>query len=38
MIIGLSIMSLGFVFMYFASEEYSVKGSSAMYWIILASK
>ena len=33
MIIGLAIMGTGFIFMYFASNESSQYGKSAMYWI-----
>ena len=36
MIIGLAIMGTGFIFMYFASNESSQYGKSAMYWIFLA--
>ena len=34
--VGIIIMGLGFVFMYFASVEYEIKGKSAMYWLIFA--
>ena len=34
--VGIIIMGLGFVFMYFASLESSVYGKSSMYWLILA--
>lgn len=36
MAIGIIIMGLGFIFMGFASMEYAAKGSSAMYWLVLA--
>ena len=34
--VGIIIMGLGFVFMYFASLESSVYGKSTMYWLVLA--
>ncbi len=36
MTIGIMIMGLGFIFMFFASLEFEKHGSSAMYWIFLA--
>ena len=36
MAIGTMIMGLGFVFMIFAAAEFNEKGSSAMYWLVLA--
>ena len=34
--VGIIIMGLGFVFMYFASRESLVFGKSSMYWLVLA--
>ena len=34
--VGIIIMGLGFVFMYFASLESLVFGKSSMYWLVLA--
>ena len=36
MSVGLGIMGLGFIFMFFASNEFIKNGSSAIYWILLA--
>jgi len=36
MAIGVIIMGWGFMFMRFASQEFAVNGSSAMYWLVLA--
>lgn len=36
MIIGIIIMGLGFVFMFFASLEFEREGTSAIYWIFFA--
>lgn len=36
MSIGLIIMGLGFVFMFFAVKEYEIYGKSGMYWLFLA--
>ncbi|AVR44319.1 MFS transporter [Christiangramia fulva] len=36
MAIGVIIMGLGFVFMVFAALQFQEKGSSAMYWLVLA--
>lgn len=36
MAIGVIIMGLGFVFMVFAAMQFQEKGSSAMYWLVLA--
>ena len=36
MTIGIMIMGMGFIFMFFASLEFEKYGSSAMYWIFLA--
>ena len=34
--VGIIIMGLGFVFMFFASLEYEIYGKSSMFWLILA--
>lgn len=36
MAIGVIIMGLGFIFMVFASLQFEARGSSAMYWLVLA--
>ena len=34
--IGIIIMGLGFIFMFFASLEYEIYGKSSMFWLVLA--
>ena len=34
--VGIIIMGLGFIFMFFASVEYEILGKSSMYWLVLA--
>ena len=34
--VGIIIMGLGFVFMYFAALESNIFGKSSMYWLVLA--
>jgi POT family proton-dependent oligopeptide transporter len=34
--VGISIMGLGFIFMFFASVESEIFGKSSMYWLVLA--
>ena len=34
--VGIIIMGLGFVFMFFASTEFEIYGKSSMYWLVLA--
>ena len=34
--IGIIIMGLGFIFMFFASLEFEIYGKSSMYWLVLA--
>ncbi len=36
MAVGIIIMGLGFIFMFFASSEFEIYGKSSMHWLILA--